>query len=143
EPQAGLVGQRLYEGAERHDPDHLAFVAPANRHLVRQALDPVDRLLTAFLVDRRDEHATVVLDIDLGARLLGDLADHLASGADDVADLVGVDEDGRDAWRVSAHLATRPRQDGQHLVEDEEARFASLRDGLRTYRVAQDPGLDI
>src|SRR5438094_2755923 len=141
--QAVLVGQHLYEGAERHDPDHLAFVDPANLHLVGQALDPVDRLLTAFLVDRRDEHATVVLDIDLGARLLGDLADHLASGADDVADLVGVDEDGRDAWRVSAHLATRPRQDGQHLVEHEEARFASLLERLRKYLVGQALDLDI
>src|SRR6266700_6541801 len=95
--QPVLVGQHLDEGAERHDPDDLAAVDAAHLDLVGQALDPVDRAPRAVLVGRGDEDLAVVLDVDLGAGLLDDLADHLAARADHVADLVGVDLDGRDA----------------------------------------------
>src|SRR5713226_965021 len=75
--QAILVGEHLDEGAEGHDANDLA--------LVDQALDPIDRLLAGLLVDRGYEDPAIVLDVDLRAGLLGDLADHLASRADHVA----------------------------------------------------------
>ena len=141
--QAVLAGQHLDKRAERHDADDLALVNPAHFDLVGQALDPVDRLPAAFLVDRGDEDATVVLDVDLRAGLLGDLADHLASGTDDVADLVRVDEDRGDPRRVVAHLGARPRQDRQHLVEHEEPRLPRLLEGLGHDLVGQAFDLDV
>src|SRR5438309_1847218 len=124
--QAILSRQDLDEGAERHDAHDLALVDLADLDLVGEALDPVDGFLAPLLVDRGDEDTSVVFDVDLRAGLLGDLADHRASLADDVADLVGVDEDGRDARRVVAHLSAGLRQDGEHLVEHEKTRLACL-----------------
>src|SRR5689334_17480592 len=68
--QAVLVRKDLDEHPERHDADDLALVDPADLDLVGEALDPVDRLPSALLVDGRDEDLPVVLDVDLGARLL-------------------------------------------------------------------------
>src|SRR5437879_11770189 len=85
--EAVLSRHHLDKGSKRHDANHLALVDPADLDLVGEALDPVDGLLAALLVDRRDEDTAVVLDVDLSTGFLGDLADHLASGADDVADL--------------------------------------------------------
>src|SRR5207248_6691984 len=141
--EAVLAGKHLDKGAERHDADDLSLVDPAHLDLVGQALDPVDRLLAAFLVDRGDEDAAVVLDVDLRAGLLGDPADHRAPLADDVADLVGVDQDGRDPRRKRAHLGARPRQDGEHLVEHEQARLAGLLEGLGHDLVGQAFDLDV
>src|ERR1700736_2256878 len=141
--QAVLVRQHLDEQAEGHDPYDLSLVDLADLDLVGQALDPVDRLLAGLLVDRGDEDPSIVLDIDLGAGLFGDLANHLASWADDVADLVGVDLDGGDAWRVGAHLAAGARQHGQHLVEHEEPRHTSLLQCLGQDLVRQALDLDV
>src|SRR6266576_4968227 len=77
--QAVLAGTHLDESSERHDAHDLALVDLAHVDLVGEALDLVDRLLPAFLVDRGDEDAAVVLDVDLGSGLLGDLADHRAA----------------------------------------------------------------
>ena len=61
-------------------------------------------------VDRRDLDRAVVLDVDLGAGGLGDLADHLAAGADHFADLVLGDGDTGDARRVLADRLARAAQ---------------------------------
>src|SRR5437660_839549 len=141
--EAVLVRQHLDEGTKRHDAHDLARIDLADLDLVGQALDPVDRLPAGFLVDSRDEDATIVLDIDLGTGLLGDLADHGAALADDVADLVGVDEDRRDARRVVAHLGARTWQHRKHLVEDEESRLACLLERLGHDLVRQALDLDV
>ena len=70
----------------------------------------------------------VLLDVDLGARLLLDAADHLAAAADDVADLVHRDVDRLDAGRELRELLAR-RLDGlQHGVQDVGAALARLRE---------------
>ena len=66
----------------------------------------------AALIALPSEEATldraVVLDVHLGAGLLDDLADHLAAGADDVADLVLGDRHRLDARReLRRKLGTR------------------------------------
>ena len=63
--------------------------------------------LIEFAVGGGDLHRAVVLDVDLGAGLLDDLADHLAAGADHFADLVGRDLEHLDARRVLAELGAR------------------------------------
>ena len=53
-------------------------------------------LVARRAVERRDEHAAVVLDVDLlDAGVGDDLVDDLAAGADDVFDLGGIDLDAR------------------------------------------------
>ena len=73
------------------------------------ALDPLDGGFDLLAVRGRDLDRAVVLDVDLGAGLFDDLADHLAAGADHFADLVGRDLDGLDARSELAHLRTRAR----------------------------------
>src|SRR5260370_27285151 len=128
--QPVLVGEHLDEGAEGHDANDLALVDLAHLDLVGEALDPIDRLLAGLLVDRGYEYPSIVFDVDLRAGLLSDLADHLASRADDVADLVGVDLNRGDARCLCAHLAALPGLNSQHPVEHEQPRLASLLQSL-------------
>jgi hypothetical protein len=63
-------------------------------------------------VDLHDAAAVLVLDVDLRAGLLGDLADDLALRPDHLADLVAGDVLGEDARRVgfiSARGSAMPR----------------------------------
>jgi hypothetical protein len=49
------------------------------------------RLAARGAADRGDLDRAIVLDVDGGAGLFGDLADHRATLADDVADLLRID----------------------------------------------------
>ena len=71
-------------------------------------LDPVDRGRDRLAVGGGDLDRAVVVDVDLGAGLLDDLADDLAARADHFADLVDRDLDGLDARRVLAELRRAP-----------------------------------
>src|SRR6202140_3903121 len=88
-----FLGHDLHEGTEAHQARHLALVDPPDLDVVGQVVDHRHRLLRRRGVGGRDDHAAVVLHVDLGTGLLDDLANHLAAGADHVADLVGVDVD--------------------------------------------------
>src|SRR5581483_1327352 len=72
-------------------------------------------------------------DVDLYASLLDDAADDLASGADDLADLLGPDFERDDTRSVTRHLTARL---GDRLVHDTEDMLAAF---LRLVeRVAHD-----
>ena len=138
--QAFLARQDLDERAERQDPSDfagvdltrldlardLAHVDLACFDLARQRADPIDGFLGVFGVVGTDVDRAIVLDVDAGLGLLGDLADDLAAWADDVADLVRVDLDGRNPRREAAHLSACLGDHRVHLVEDEQAALARL-----------------
>jgi hypothetical protein len=85
-------------------------------------------LIAASIARRRgrDLDRAVVLDVDLGAGLFHDLADHLAAGADHFADLVGRDLDGLDARREFAQLGAGAGQRLGHLAQDVHAAVLGL-----------------
>src|SRR5262249_16384050 len=109
------------EGAEVHGLHHGAFVDVADLRIGGDRLDPVDGGPDRLAVGRSDLHGAVVLDVDLGAGLLDDLADHLAAGADHFADLIGGDLEGLDARRVFAKLGAGVVERLGHLAEDVHA----------------------
>src|SRR5450759_5230888 len=77
--QAFLAGQDLDETAEAHDPGDLAQVEPADLYVAGERLDPLDGLAGVLARHCRDLDRAVVLDVDLGAGFLLDLADHGAT----------------------------------------------------------------
>jgi hypothetical protein len=64
------------------------------------ALAPLDGLGVGAATD----DGAVVLDVDGDAVLVLEAADHLAAGADELADLLGVDADGDEAGGVGGDL---------------------------------------
>ena len=82
--------------------------------------------LIELAVGGRHLHRTVVLDVDLGAGLLDDLADHLAAGADHFADFVGRDLEHLDARGVLAEFGARAGERLGHLAEDVQAAVLGL-----------------
>jgi hypothetical protein len=72
---------------------------------------------------RRDLDRAIVLDVDRGAGLFGDLADDRTTLADDVADLLRVDLERDDRRRPLRHLVARVGDDLVHLAEDVQAAF--------------------
>src|SRR4051812_17378065 len=100
--QAILGAEEVHEGAELHHLDHGTLVDLADLRIGGDRLDPLDRGLHGLAVVGGDLHGAVVLDVDLGAGLLDDLADHLAAGTDHFTDLVGGDLEGFDALPFAA-----------------------------------------
>src|SRR5438093_621359 len=125
-----LAGQVLDERAAAHDPRDLAVVDLADLRLLGHSHDHRLGPLAAVCLRAGNADRSVVLELDRGARLRLDRADHLAAGADDLADLVGVDLDRRDARCELRELAARTIDDLFHRVEDEEARFPGLHECL-------------
>ena len=82
--------------------------------------------LIEFGVGGRDLHRAVVLDVDLGAGLFHDLADHLAAGADHFADLVGRDFQRLDARSMLAKLGAGGGERLGHLAQDVQAAVLGL-----------------
>src|SRR5207253_6920521 len=105
--EAFLARQDLHKGPERQNARDLTCVDLTRLDFACERADPVDGLLGVLGVARADVDRAVVLDVDAGLGLLGDLANHLAAWADDVADLVGIDLDGGDARREDAHFRAR------------------------------------
>ena len=124
--EAVLGAEEVHEGAEVHHLDHGALVDRGRLRIGGDRLDPVDRRLDRLAVGGGDLHRAVVLDVDLGAGLLDDLADHLAAGADHFADLVGRDLEHLDARGVLAELGARRGQRLRHLAEDVQAAVLGL-----------------
>src|SRR5262249_58951636 len=92
--------KEVHERAEINDLHHLAGIDHADLGLGHNPLDPVDRRLAGRSVDRGDLDRPVILDVDLGAGYLADFPDHLAAGADDLADLILRNGDDRYARRI-------------------------------------------
>src|SRR5258708_6332271 len=119
--QAVARSEEVHEGAEIHDLDDLAFVDFADFGFRHDRLDPLQRRLDGFSVGARHLDGAVVLDVDLGASLLDDLADHLAARSDDFADLVGGYLDGLDTRRMLSEFGTCAADRLSHLAENMDA----------------------
>ena len=102
--EAVLGSEEVHEGAEIHHLHDLAVIDLADFRLGDDAFDPFQRGLDRLAVGGCDLDRAVVFDVDLGAGLFDDLADHLAARADHFADLVGRDLDLLDARRMFAEL---------------------------------------
>src|SRR5215813_13754098 len=96
------AAEEVHEGAEIDDLHDLAAVDDADLRLRDDAANPVDGGLRGLGIDGRHLDGAVVLDVDLGAGDLADLANDLAAGADDLADRVLGNIDHGDPWRVLA-----------------------------------------
>ena len=127
--QTVAARHEIHEGAEIHDLDDLAAVDLARLRLGDDGLDPVDGLLTGFGIDRRDLDRPVVFDIDLGTGDFADLADDLATGPDDFADLVLVDLESDDARGVLRNAFAARRDRLRHFAEDVQTALLRLGDG--------------
>src|SRR6185312_13070836 len=101
-----------------HDLHDLAIVDLADFRLGHDAFDPFQRGLDRLAVGGGDLHRAVVFDVDLGAGLFDDLADHLAARPDHFADLVGRDLDLLDARGVFAQLLAAVIQGFVHFAQD-------------------------
>src|SRR5690606_8331073 len=102
--QAVLAAHEVHEGAEVDDVDHLAVVDLADFRLFHDALDPRASGLDLAEIGGADLDHAFVVDIHLRAGFGDDLADYLAAGADDVADLRLVDLHRLDTRRMRGKL---------------------------------------
>src|SRR3954451_4447521 len=125
--QAVLAGEQRDERTEVRRLDHGAEVALADlgHRRVGDRVDGLAGRLGGLAVGCTDVDGAVVLDGQRRARVVLDLVDHLALGADDLADLVDGDAQRDDARRVHRHLLGLVDGLGHH-VEDRQAGVARL-----------------
>ena len=120
------LDERAHRGQNAHDAadEQIAHFGIADDGL-NDRLCTLRRLGIAV---GRDAHRTVVLDIDLGARLCNDGVDDLALLADDVADLLRVDLEGDDTGRVLGEFGRDFGHALQHLAKNELSALVCLLD---------------
>ena len=123
------AGEDVHEGAEVHELNHPALVDLADLDVRRQKLNAPARLFTRRLVHGGDGDGAVIADIDVGAGLLGELADGRAALADDVPDLLRIDLEGDQPRRVLGHLLARLADHIVHVLEHAEPALARLLQG--------------
>src|SRR5690606_10876831 len=116
--EAVLGAEEVDEGAEVGGLDDRTLVDLADFRLGNDGVDPLLRRFDLLGVGRSDLDRAVILDVDLRTGLFDDLADHLAAGADHVADLVGRNVHHLDARRELAELRTGAGQGLAHLAEN-------------------------
>src|SRR5213083_2312329 len=137
------VGDDLHERAVLDDLLDLTEIDPVELDLAADVLDHRDGLLHRRLVRREHGDPAVVLDVDLGARLLLNPPHDLAAGADDLADLLLADLDRDEPGRVRAELGAWLLDRLAHLGEHDHPRFARLPERL-AHDLERDPrGLDV
>ena len=124
--QGVLARQNLDEGTEAENPDDLAVVDLARLDLLGQRPDLIGRDLGAVLIRGHDEDGAVVLNVDAGAAFFLDLADRLATGANDEANLLLVDDDLVHARRMLGQLLAGLADAVQHHVHDLKPGVARL-----------------
>ncbi len=133
------VAPREYgdEGAEVHELGHLALIDTADFNVRRNKFNAALGFPTGRADHGGDLHGAVVLDVDRGAGLLGDLADHRPALADDVTDLFRIDLQRDDRGGPFGHLGARSAEHLVHFTKNMQAALARLRQ-----RDAHDLGRD-
>ena len=116
--QTVLARQDGDKGTEIHQTGDATFVDHADLDVCGDQFDTLACLITGTLVDREDLDRTVVTDVHGRTGFLGDRADGDTTFADDIANLVRVDFERNDAWRMLGHLCTRRVDRLVHLFED-------------------------
>ena len=127
--QTVFARQDVDEGAEVGQTDDLAFVDAVHFDLGGDGLDAADRFLGGVTVNGGDADGTVIIQLDVGAGLFGQGADHGTTLADDVLDLLRVDLDGVDARGEIGDLGTRSLDGFVHHFQDVQASTTSLLQG--------------
>src|SRR5437868_1472726 len=110
--------EKIHEGAEIDHFYDLAIVDDANFGFGHDTANPIDRSLRRIAVYRGDFDGTVVVDVDLGPGRLGNLADYLAAGTDDLADFFLWNAEARDPRRIVADRVAGASQSLCHFSQD-------------------------
>jgi hypothetical protein len=124
--KAITTGGDLHKRAEFLDRGDFAFVGLANLDLFGDGFDATTRGFGPGGFDVADIDSSIVLNIDFGASALLDTLDVLATGPDEHTDLLGIDLNGKQPWRVSGNFFARLTQHTQHLLEDVTTTQAGL-----------------
>ena len=112
--QAVLTGSDLDEGTEVLDRADGPVVDATHLDLFGDGFDAGESVFTTDLIGTRDQHLAVVGHVDLRLGLLLDRADVLSAGANQQADLFGIDLRLQDTWREIGDLTTRPTDRTEH-----------------------------
>ena len=141
--EAFLTGKHLDEAAEVLDRDDSSLVHPVSLDLLGDRADLLFGLVGTLDVRAPDGDRAVVLDLDLGAGLLLDALDHLAARSDHEADLLRIDLDAHNLRSKRRDLLARTVERLEHLLEDVDAAFPGLVEGLGHDLGADTGDLDV
>jgi len=114
-----LTGSKFNESSDRNDLCNLTLVDSADLGLEYDALDDLLSSESAVAVDRGDEYATVVLDIDLSAGISDDLLNNLTARTDNFSDLIGMDVHGDHLGSVRRYLVARTGDSLENVLVDD------------------------
>ena len=112
--------------SEVHNPNHGAKVDLARFGHSANVGDSLNRLLRSHAVGGINVHRTVVVDVDLAARLFGDATDHLSARTNQLPNFVGRNLHGVDARSMQRQFRTRLSDALHHDAENVQASDSRL-----------------
>ncbi len=126
--QAIFAGEHFHKRPEFLGRDDAALVGLSDLDFAGHVVNDFLCASHAFAAGGVDVHRAVVLDINLRAAFGDDALDGFAAGADERADLFGINFNGLNARRVRRELRPRFIQHAAHDLEDFAACLRGARD---------------
>src|SRR5713101_4104328 len=137
------AGEKLDEGAELREANDFAEIGLADFGAGGDVADHLQGRVAAGSAGGEDVHGAVFEDVDLDAGGFDDGSDLLAARPDEVADLVLRDFQLEEARGVGGNRGARFGQRLFHGVENLEASFLRLREGLAHHGDGDTQDLDV
>ena len=122
--------QHLDERAKIHDLLDLAEIQFSNLHFFGDLVHAVDRLFGRGFIVGGDRHGAIVLHVHLDAAGRDNVPDNFSAWSDHFADLVGLNLQGVDAWRIRRHGRPWRFERRPHSAENVHPALARLRERL-------------
>jgi hypothetical protein len=98
--QTVCSGKDFNKRPKVHNSVYRAEISLADLGFRRETSDTIDRRLSSGGTRGRNRDSAIVRNVDLGPRLFNQRSNNLAAWSNDVANLVGIDLDLDDSWRV-------------------------------------------
>ena len=114
--QTILVGKNVDESPKIGDPHHFAIINLSSFNILDNLPNDFFRRLGTFRINSGNRDGAIITNINLATSLLGDAANNLAPGANDIANFVLMNFQGENARRMSRKIITMGREYLMHLA---------------------------
>src|SRR5437763_5615157 len=124
--QAVSAREDFDKGAEVYNPAYRAHGGLSDFSFCGEAANTIDRSFGGGAISGGDRNGAIVLDVNLSAGFLDERANHLAAWSDDVANLIRIDFDLNNSWRMGRDAGSRGIERLPHYIQNIQPPFLRL-----------------
>ena len=133
----------IHKRTKIFNANNFTFVDLTDLWLLDQTFNPVHSLFNRRAVWASYSNQTIFLNIDLSASFRGNLIDRLTTLTNNHANLIWVNLNLLNSWRIRTERLTRPWKHTKHMFQNVRATCFTLLNRLTQYRHWQTMNLHI